>query len=71
MVRGYYQLMVEANEVVRLSIAVVQNADYKPCIKAATDPVLLDAIKEVQRVKRTLDEILKRQDLASQIDNLK
>lgn len=69
--RGYYQLMVEANEVARMAIAVVQWADYKPCIKAVTDPIILDAIKEVQHTKRTLEEIMNRQEQASHCDKSK
>lgn len=63
--REYYQLIKEANELVRLSLAVVQNADYKPCIKAATDPFLLDALKDLQRAKRTLEEIRNKQEHAN------
>lgn len=63
--RAYYQLIEEAIDITRLSTAVVQNADYKPCIKAATDPIIVDAIKELQRTKNMLQEILNRQEYAN------
>lgn len=63
--RAYYQLIEEINEATRLAIAVVQNADYKACIKEATDPIIIDAIKETQRLKRYLQEIIKRQSFAN------
>ena len=63
--RAYYQLIKEANEATQLAIAVVQNADYKECIKATTDVVIIDTIKDVQRLKRMLQEVIKRQELAS------
>lgn len=64
--RAYYQLIEEAIDITRLSTAVVQYADYKPCIKAATDPIIIDCIKELQRTKRMLEEVLKRQNLATE-----
>lgn len=60
--RAYYQLIEESIDISRLSTAVVQNADYKPCIKAATDPIIVDAIKELQRTKNMLHEVLNRQE---------
>lgn len=63
--RAYYQLIEETNEATRLAIAVVQNADYKACIKEATDPIIIDAIKETQRLKRYLQEIINRQEFAN------
>lgn len=62
--RAYYQLIEEANEATQLAIAVVQNADHKECMKATTDVVIIDTIKEVQRLKRTLREVIKRQEIA-------
>ena len=63
--RAYYQLIEEAIDITQLSTAVVQNADYKPCIKAATDPIIIDAIKELQRTKNMLREVLNRQEYAN------
>lgn len=63
--RAYYQLIEETNEASRLAIAVVRNADYKACIKEATDPVIIDAIKEAQRFQRYLQEILNRQEFVN------
>lgn len=63
--RAYYQLIEETIEATRLATAVVQNADYKACIKEATDPIIIDAIKETQRLKRYLQEIIKRQSFAN------
>lgn len=63
--RAYYQLIEETNEATRLAIAVVQNADYKACIKEATDPIIIDTIKETQRLKRYLQEIINRQEFAN------
>lgn len=59
--RQYYQLIVEAIDITRLATAVVQNADYKPQIKAATDPYLIDATKTLQYTRDLLLEILDRQ----------
>jgi hypothetical protein len=63
--RAYYQLIEETIEATRLATAVVQNADYKACIKEATDPIIIDAIKETQRLKRYLQEIINRQEYAN------
>lgn len=63
--RAYYNLIEKAIDITRLSTAVVQNADYKICIKAATDPIIIDAIKELQRTKNMLQEILNRQEYAN------
>lgn len=63
--RAYYQLIEEANELTRLAIAVVKNADYKPCIKEATDPVIVESIKVTQYAIRTLTEVLTRQQHAN------
>lgn len=59
--RQYYQLIVESIDITRLATAVVQNADYKPQIKAATDPLLIDATKTLQYTRDLLLEILDRQ----------
>ena len=63
--RAYYQLIEETIEATRLATAVVQNADYKACIKEATDPIIIDAIKETQRLKRYLQDIINRQEFAN------
>lgn len=63
--RAYYQLIEETIEATTLATAVVQNADYKACIKEATDPIIIDAIKETQRLKRYLQEIINRQEYAN------
>lgn len=63
--RAYYQLIEEAIEITRLTTAVVQYADYKEVIKAATDPILIDAIKELQRTRNMLHEVLNRQEFAN------
>ena len=62
--RAYYQLIEEGIEITRLTTGVIQYADYKPCVKEATDPIIIDCIKELQRTKRMLEEVLKRQQLA-------
>lgn len=59
--RQYYQLIVDSIYISRLATAVVQNADYKPQIKAATDPLLIDATKTLQYTRDLLLEILDRQ----------
>lgn len=59
--RQYYQLIVDSIDITRLATAVVQNADYKPQIKAATDPLLIDATKTLQYTRDLLLEILDRQ----------
>lgn len=63
--RAYYQLIEECNEATRLAVAVVQNADYKDCIKDSTDSIIIDTIKEVQRLIRYLTEVIKRQENAN------
>ena len=63
--RKYYQLLTECNELMRLSIYVVQNADYKPCIKESVDPFIADAIKESQRLNRLLHELLNKAEYAN------
>jgi hypothetical protein len=63
--RMYYQLIDECNDLVRLSIGVVRSADYKPCIKEALDPFIIDAIKESQRMKRLLEELLNKGEYAN------
>lgn len=63
--RAYYQLIEEANELTRLAVAVVKNADYKPCIKEATDGVIVESVKVTQYAIRTLTEVLSRQEYAN------
>ena len=63
--RAYYNLIEKAIDITRLSTAVVQNADYKQAIKAATDPIIIDAIKELQRTKNMLQEVINRQEYAN------
>lgn len=63
--RAYYQLIEKAIDITRLSTAVVRNADYKPCIKSATDPIIVDVIKDLQLTNNMLQDVLKRQELAN------
>lgn len=63
--RVYYQLIEEAIDITRLSTAVVRNADYKQVIKAATDPLIIDAIKDLHRTNKMLQEVLNRQEHAN------
>lgn len=63
--RAYYQLIDECIEATRLAVAVVRNADYKPCIKEATDPIIIDSIKEAQLLIKYLREVLNRQEYAN------
>lgn len=63
--RVYYQLIRESHDINDLALAVVVNADYKDCILKATDPIIIDAIKELQRTKNMLQEILNRQEYAN------
>lgn len=62
---AYYQLIEETMDASMLAVDVVLNANYKPCIKEATDPFIIDAIKETQRLERYLQEILNRQEYAN------
>lgn len=62
---AYYKLIEEANEISRLCTAVVKYADYKPAIKAATDVVIIDAIRELQRAQQMLREVQNRQEYAN------
>jgi hypothetical protein len=61
----YYHLIQKCNEATRLAIAVVKNADYKDCIKEATDPIIIDTINQVQLLIMTLTDVLKRQEFAN------
>lgn len=61
----YYQLIETCTEDVRLATAIVKNADYKPCIKEATDPLIADAVKDAYRLQRLLQELLNRQEYAN------
>ena len=63
--RAYYQLIEESVDICRLSAAVVQNADYKEPIKVTTDVIIIDVIKELQRTKQVLQEVLNRQEYAN------
>lgn len=63
--KAYYQFIEKSIDVCRLSTAIVKNADYKPCIKVTTDVVIIDAIKELERTRRMLEEIINRQEYAN------
>lgn len=63
--RSYYQIIHEAHDISRMSVYIVQNADYKPEIKAVTDHLVIDIIKDMQRLNMTLQEVIKRQEIAS------
>lgn len=63
--RAYFQLITAATEAQILTIAICKNADYKQAIKAATDPLLVDCLKEVQRLTRCLTEVINRQEYAN------
>ena len=63
--RAYYQLIEESVDICRLSTAIVQYADYKEPIKATTDVIIIDVIKELQRTKQVLQEVLNRQEYAN------
>lgn len=63
--RVYFQIIREANDIVPLAIAIARNADYKECIKAATDPIAVDILKELQHTQRTLREVIERQEMAN------
>lgn len=63
--RVYYQLLDSCTEAVRLSSALMRNADYKEVIKAATDPFMVDCCKQVNRLLQNLQEVLNRQEYAN------
>lgn len=63
--RMYYQLMEECNDITRLSMAIIQNADYKPELKAAADPFIIDCIKKTQELNRAFHEVLNRMEYAN------
>lgn len=63
--RIYYQAMTAGVEIQTLTLAMVQNADYKDCIKKATDPLMLDVLKEMAHLQATLHEVMNRQEYAN------
>ena len=60
--RVYYLLIDKCNEAVRLSTAIVRNADYKEVIRKSTDPLMLDCCRQSADLIRTLQEVLNRQE---------
>lgn len=63
--RAYFQLVDKCTEAVRLSTAIVRNADYKEAIRTATDPLMLDCYRLAEDLRRTLEEVIKRQEYAN------
>lgn len=63
--RAYYQLIDRCAEAVRLSTAIVRNADYKDVIMTATDPLMPDCFRRVEDLVRTLQEVINRQEYAN------
>lgn len=61
--RKYYQLIEEGIEIARLTAAIVQNADWKPCVKVETDPIIIDLIKSLQSTQIMLKLVIKKQGL--------
>lgn len=59
--RAYFNLLEQANDISRLAVAIVKNANYKDEIMNATAPVLIDAIHELMRSKNMLEEVVVRQ----------
>lgn len=59
--RAYFNLLEQANDISRLSVAIFKNANYKEEIMNATAPVLVDAIQELMRSKNMLQEVIVRQ----------
>lgn len=59
--RAYFNLLEQANEISRLSVAIVKNANHKEEIMNATAPVLTDVIHELMRSRNMLQEVIVRQ----------
>lgn len=66
--RIYYQLIDAGVEITRLSNVIAKNADYKPCIRAMTDSVIVEAVKDLYHSVKVLQDIIKRQQYVSTID---
>ena len=60
--RVYYTLIDSCTEAVRLSTALMRNADYKEVIKEATDPFMVDCCRQVSRLLQNLQEVINRQE---------
>lgn len=63
--RAYYHLIDKCTEAVRLSTAIVRNADYKEAIRTATDPLMLDCCRRAEDLRRILEEVINRQEYAN------
>lgn len=63
--RAYYQLIDSCTEAVRLSTAIVRNANYKESIRTATDPFVIDCCKSAAGLIRTLQEVIGIQEYAN------
>lgn len=62
--RTYFQAIDQANECVRLTTMISLNANYDEAIRAASDPVMLDLCKDIDRLRRTISEIISLQKRA-------
>lgn len=63
--RAYFSLIDSCNEAVKLATVIACNANYKEAIQTATDPLIIDCCKEAMRLRRTLQEVLNRQEYAN------
>lgn len=60
--RAYYGIIDAATEAVRLSTAIVRNANYKPEIMDATDQRLVDISTAANKYLKVLQEVLNNQE---------
>ena len=56
--RGYFQIIDSCNEAVRLSTAIVRNANYQSYIEKATDPFVQECCNDVEALLRKLRELI-------------
>lgn len=63
--RAYFSLIDGCNDCVSLANAIAANANYKDEIQAATNHLIVDCCKEAMRMRRILQEVIERQQQAS------
>lgn len=63
--RAYFSLIDSCNEAVKMATYIACNSNYKETIQEATDPLIVDCCKEAARLRRTLQEVLNRQEYAN------
>lgn len=67
--RAYFQLVDETTDIVRYANAIARNSAYKDEIAKATSNLVIDAIREAQRVKLMLQQVIIRQELAANMSD--